>query len=136
MQSPQTLTPQQKELIEQAANIIASDNVELGCCYIQKHAVEKALLEMDKRMHNVSKGLVGRFTAFWFYFLLFKFLFSKTNRTKWEGACKIYFLQFVIAFSKLSIKCLNLKITFRSFSLLQALFERLLARVSEIILKF
>ena len=85
MQSPQTLTPQQKELIEQAANIIASDNVELGCCYIQKHAVEKALLEMDKRMHNVSKGLVGRFTAFWFYFLVFYVRFFENKQNKMGG---------------------------------------------------
>lgn len=42
--------PQQKELIDQAAQTVASENVELGCVYIQKTAVEKALPEIDKRI--------------------------------------------------------------------------------------
>lgn len=45
-------TQQQKELVEQAAQMLAQDNVELCCAYIQKTAVEKALPEMDKRLHN------------------------------------------------------------------------------------
>ena len=48
------LPQQQKELIEQAASVIAADNVELGCCFIQKTAVERALADMDKRMAGVS----------------------------------------------------------------------------------
>uniref|UniRef100_F7BBD1 CCR4-NOT transcription complex subunit 1 n=1 Tax=Ciona intestinalis TaxID=7719 RepID=F7BBD1_CIOIN len=47
---PQSVPPQQKEMIEQTANMIAADNVELACCFIQKTAVEKAIMDMDKRM--------------------------------------------------------------------------------------
>uniref|UniRef100_A0A336KB47 CSON004409 protein n=1 Tax=Culicoides sonorensis TaxID=179676 RepID=A0A336KB47_CULSO len=43
-----TLNPAQKEIIEAAANQIASDNTELACVFIQKTAMEKAVLEMDK----------------------------------------------------------------------------------------
>lgn len=43
-------TTQQKELIEQAANIVAQDNMELGCAFIQKTAIEKAIPETDKRL--------------------------------------------------------------------------------------
>ncbi|KAK2193621.1 hypothetical protein NP493_11g11020 [Ridgeia piscesae] len=43
-------TPPQKELIEQAAQILAQVNVELCCAFIQKNAVEKAIPEMDKRL--------------------------------------------------------------------------------------
>ncbi|XP_072169675.1 CCR4-NOT transcription complex subunit 1-like [Diadema setosum] len=43
-------TPQQKDLIEQAATVVANDNVELACCFIQKCAVEKAIPEMDRRL--------------------------------------------------------------------------------------
>lgn len=42
--------PAQKELIEQAATISALDNIELGCAFIQKTAVEKALSEVDKHL--------------------------------------------------------------------------------------
>ncbi|XP_039287191.1 LOW QUALITY PROTEIN: CCR4-NOT transcription complex subunit 1 [Nilaparvata lugens] len=42
--------PAQKELIEQAATISAQDNIELGCAFIQKTAVEKALSEVDKHL--------------------------------------------------------------------------------------
>ncbi|XP_035217967.1 CCR4-NOT transcription complex subunit 1-like [Stegodyphus dumicola] len=45
-------TPQQKELIDQAADIVARDNLELACCFIQKTAVEKALPEIDKRLSS------------------------------------------------------------------------------------
>lgn len=45
-----TPTVQQKDMIEQAANIIANDNMELACAFVQKTAVEKAILEIDKRL--------------------------------------------------------------------------------------
>ena len=37
-------------MIEQAAQVLAQDNTELACAFIQKTAVEKALPEMDKRL--------------------------------------------------------------------------------------
>ena len=43
-------TPQQKEFMEQTASRVAADNVELACCFIQKTAVEKAIVEVDKRL--------------------------------------------------------------------------------------
>lgn len=43
-------TQQQKELVEQAANVVAQENIELACCFIQKTAVEKAVLEIDKKL--------------------------------------------------------------------------------------
>ncbi|KAK4872711.1 hypothetical protein RN001_014740 [Aquatica leii] len=43
-------TTQQKEMIDQAASIIAQDNMELGCAFIQKTAIEKAIPEIDKRL--------------------------------------------------------------------------------------
>nr|XP_006813651.1 PREDICTED: CCR4-NOT transcription complex subunit 1-like [Saccoglossus kowalevskii] len=43
-------TTQQKEMIEQAATVVATENVELACAFIQKCAVEKAVPEMDKRL--------------------------------------------------------------------------------------
>lgn len=45
-----TPSVQQKEMIEQAANIIANDNMELACTFVQKTAVEKAIPEIDKRL--------------------------------------------------------------------------------------
>lgn len=45
-------TPQQKELAEQAANVVAQDNMELACAFIQKTAIEKAIPEIDKRLVN------------------------------------------------------------------------------------
>ena len=45
-----TPTNQQKEGIDLAAQTVANDNVELGCVFIQKTAVEKALPEIDKRL--------------------------------------------------------------------------------------
>ncbi|XP_035741230.1 CCR4-NOT transcription complex subunit 1-like isoform X2 [Vespa mandarinia] len=45
-------TPQQKELAEQAATVVAADNMELACAFVQKTAVEKAIPEMDKRLLN------------------------------------------------------------------------------------
>ena len=37
------------ESIDPTANLIANDNVELACAFIQKKAVEKAIPEIDKR---------------------------------------------------------------------------------------
>ena len=45
-----TPTAQHKELIEQASTIIAQDNMELACTFIQKTAIEKAIPEIDKRL--------------------------------------------------------------------------------------
>ena len=44
------LTPAQRETIETTGTIVARDNVELACAFIQKKAVEKALPEIDKRL--------------------------------------------------------------------------------------
>lgn len=41
---------QHKDMIEQAATIIAQDNMELACAFIQKTATEKAIPEIDKRL--------------------------------------------------------------------------------------
>lgn len=41
---------QQKEQLEQVAQTIANDNLELCCVFIQKTAVERALHETDKRL--------------------------------------------------------------------------------------
>ncbi|XP_060561916.1 CCR4-NOT transcription complex subunit 1-like [Ruditapes philippinarum] len=43
-------TQQQKDMIEQAAQVIAQDNTELASAFIQKTAVERAIPEMDKRL--------------------------------------------------------------------------------------
>ncbi|CAL9697168.1 unnamed protein product [Knipowitschia caucasica] len=43
-------TPQQREMMEEAAARLAQENCELACCFIQKTAVEKAGPEMDKRL--------------------------------------------------------------------------------------
>lgn len=45
-------TPQQKEMIEMAAQHAAQDNMELACAFIQKTAIEKAIPEIDKRLLN------------------------------------------------------------------------------------
>uniref|UniRef100_A0A8C3X3K8 CCR4-NOT transcription complex subunit 1 n=1 Tax=Catagonus wagneri TaxID=51154 RepID=A0A8C3X3K8_9CETA len=45
-----TTSPQQREMMDQAAAQLAQDNCELACCFIQKTAVEKAGPEMDKRL--------------------------------------------------------------------------------------
>ncbi|XP_059059892.1 CCR4-NOT transcription complex subunit 1-like isoform X2 [Achroia grisella] len=44
-------TPQQ-EIVESAAAVLATENMELACAFIQKTAVEKALPELDKRLMN------------------------------------------------------------------------------------
>lgn len=46
------MPPQQKDQIEMAANMIANDNVELVCAFIQKWAIEKAIPEIDKALMN------------------------------------------------------------------------------------
>lgn len=40
--------------MDQAAQVIAQDNTELACAFIQKTAVEKAIPEIDKRLTSVS----------------------------------------------------------------------------------
>lgn len=50
----QGATPQQKDLVEQAATVAAQDNMELACAFIQKTAIEKAIPEIDKRLVTVS----------------------------------------------------------------------------------
>lgn len=55
----QAPTPQQREMMEEAANRIAQDNCELACCFIQKTAVEKAGPEMDKRLATVRLALLA-----------------------------------------------------------------------------
>lgn len=45
-------TTQQKEVMETAATILASENMELVCAFIQKTSAEKALAELDKRLMN------------------------------------------------------------------------------------
>ena len=39
-----------KDMIEQAAHTTASENIDLACCFLQKSAVEKATMELDKRL--------------------------------------------------------------------------------------
>ncbi|XP_076286498.1 CCR4-NOT transcription complex subunit 1 isoform X4 [Lasioglossum baleicum] len=50
--TPMMGTSPPKELAEQAANVIAADNMELACAFVQKTAIEKAIPEMDKRLLN------------------------------------------------------------------------------------
>ncbi|KAG8177929.1 hypothetical protein JTE90_000793 [Oedothorax gibbosus] len=45
-------TQQQKEMTEHASEVVATENLELACCFIQKTAVEKALPEIDKRLSS------------------------------------------------------------------------------------
>jgi len=45
----------QKELIEQAAQVIATDNAELATAFLQKTAVEKAIPEIEKHLTNVCR---------------------------------------------------------------------------------
>ena len=53
----QGATQQQKDMIEQAAQVIAQENTELASAFIQKTAVERAIPEMDKRLATVSYRL-------------------------------------------------------------------------------
>jgi CCR4-NOT transcription complex subunit 1 len=57
----QGATPQQKDLVEQAATVAAQDNMELACAFIQKTAIEKAIPEIDKRLLTVSYSTVPQF---------------------------------------------------------------------------
>jgi len=43
--------PSDVDTIDMAVAVIANDNVELACAFIQKKAVEKALPEIDKRLN-------------------------------------------------------------------------------------
>lgn len=45
-----TVTNAPKEMIETAAHAVASENIDLAVCFIQKTAVEKAKIELDKRL--------------------------------------------------------------------------------------
>merc|ERR1719166_668056 len=45
------LMPNQGEAIDVTVSVIANDNVELACAFIQKKAVEKAIPEIDKRLN-------------------------------------------------------------------------------------
>ena len=47
---PNLPTNQGKDLIEVTANTIAAENIDLAVCYIQKAAIEKAIVELDKRL--------------------------------------------------------------------------------------
>lgn len=44
------LAPQQKDQIDMASNMIANDNAELVCAFIQKFAIERAIPEIDKAL--------------------------------------------------------------------------------------
>ena len=43
-----------KEVVEQTISMVAQDNMEVACCFIQKTAIEKALMDIDKRMATVG----------------------------------------------------------------------------------
>lgn len=43
-----------KDLVEEAATIIANENTEHACAFIQKSAVEKALPEINKALATVG----------------------------------------------------------------------------------
>lgn len=51
----QGATAQQKELIEHTVTVCAQENMELACAIIQKTAMEKALVQMDKHLTTVSQ---------------------------------------------------------------------------------
>lgn len=55
----QGATQQQKDMIEQAATVIAQDNIELASAFIQKTAVERAIPEIDKRLASVSNSSIA-----------------------------------------------------------------------------
>lgn len=46
-------------MIEQAATVIAQDNIELASAFIQKTAVERAIPEIDKRLASVSNSSIA-----------------------------------------------------------------------------
>lgn len=51
----QGVTPTNKEMIDQAAQLISQDNAELATAFLQKTAVDKAIPEIDKRLTSVSR---------------------------------------------------------------------------------
>ena len=63
------LTPAQREAIEMTGTMVARDNVELACAFIQKKAVEKALPEIDKRL-KVCQGHVSLISVIYDYPIL------------------------------------------------------------------
>ena len=46
------MTQQQQEAIDVTVAVIANDNVELACAFIQKKGIEKATQETDKRLKS------------------------------------------------------------------------------------
>jgi CCR4-NOT transcription complex subunit 1 len=46
------MTSQQQEAIDVTVAVIANDNVELACAFIQKKGIEKAIQETDKRLRT------------------------------------------------------------------------------------
>ncbi|CAB3374513.1 Hypothetical predicted protein [Cloeon dipterum] len=45
-------TASHKELVDHTATMVAQENIELACAFIQKTAIEKAIIEIDKRLAN------------------------------------------------------------------------------------
>lgn len=56
------------EMIDQACAMCANDNLELACAFIQKTAIEKAIIEIEKCLKNVS--------IFFTYFILKMYLYT------------------------------------------------------------
>uniref|UniRef100_A0A0K2T7H7 CCR4-NOT transcription complex subunit 1 n=1 Tax=Lepeophtheirus salmonis TaxID=72036 RepID=A0A0K2T7H7_LEPSM len=69
------LTPNQTEAIEMTVSVIANDNVELACAFIQKKAIEKAIPEIDKRLKGEYDNRI---------------LARKEGRRHWDGAALAY----------------------------------------------
>ncbi len=59
----QSANAQQKEQLELLAAIVTSDNIELACSFIQKSAVEKCLIEIDKRLVSVRVVSFDKITS-------------------------------------------------------------------------
>lgn len=70
------VTPQHKELIDQAAQAIAQDNTELACAYIQKTAVEKAIPEIEKRLAPVGVFCLHHFVQSFYNQKLYRLAFT------------------------------------------------------------
>eukprot|EP00096_Caligus_rogercresseyi_P006991 TRINITY_DN2417_c0_g1_i1.p1 TRINITY_DN2417_c0_g1~~TRINITY_DN2417_c0_g1_i1.p1 ORF type:complete len:1930 (-),score=640.60 TRINITY_DN2417_c0_g1_i1:677-5986(-) len=69
------LTPNQTEAIEMTVSVIANDNVELACAFIQKKAIEKAIPEIDKRLKGEYDNRI---------------LARKEGRRYWDGSALAY----------------------------------------------
>lgn len=41
-------------MIDQACVVCANDNFELACVFVQKYSTEKAIIEINKRLKDVS----------------------------------------------------------------------------------